>query len=130
MVVPRARALVWRIPLLYVLLGICWILFSDQLTAALFDDAAAITRWQMWKGVAYMVGTGVLLYLLLRPLVERLLEAQRRITDSEARYREMFECNTSPMWTYDPESLRIVDANPAASEFLGWSRGELRGFKA
>ena len=44
MVVPRARALVWRIPLLYVLLGICWILFSDQLTAALFDDAAAITR--------------------------------------------------------------------------------------
>ena len=129
MVVPRARALVWRIPLLYVLLGICWILFSDQLTAALFDDAAAITRWQMWKGVAYMVGTGVLLYLLLRPLVERLLEAQRRITDSEARYREMFECNTSPMWTYDPESLRIVDANPAASEFLGWSRGELRGME-
>lgn len=128
-VVPRARALVWRIPLLYVLLGICWILFSDQLTAALFDDAAAITRWQMWKGVAYMVGTGVLLYLLLRPLVERLLEAQRRITDSEARYREMFECNTSPMWTYDPESLRIVDANPAASEFLGWSRGELRGME-
>jgi len=126
---PAARGLVWRIPLFYVLLGICWILFSDQAIAALFDDPQAITRLQSWKGAGYMVATGALLYLLLRPLVERLLDAQQRIMDSEARYREMFEANSSPMWTYDLDTLRIHDANPAASDFLGWSRGELRGME-
>jgi PAS domain S-box-containing protein len=128
-VAARARGLVWRIALFYVLLGVCWILFSDHLIAALFTDAATLTRVQSWKGVGYMVGTGVLLYLLLRPLVERLLDAQQRTVDSESRYREMFEANPSPMWTYDLATMRILDSNPAASAFLGWSRGELRGME-
>ncbi|AKC88009.1 PAS domain S-box protein [Pseudoxanthomonas suwonensis] len=126
---PIARGLVWRIPLFHILFGICWILFSDQAIGALVSDAQTITRLQSWKGTAYMVATGALLYLLLRPLVERLLEAQQRIMDSEARYREMFEANPSPMWTYDLDTLRILDSNPAASAFLGWSRGELRGME-
>lgn len=129
LVEPNARGLVWRIALFYVLLGICWILFSDQLIASLFDDARAITRVQSWKGVGYMIATGLLLYLLLRPLVDRLLHAQQRLMDSEARYREMFEANPSPMWTYDLDTMRILDSNPAASSFLGWSRGELRGME-
>jgi PAS domain S-box-containing protein len=128
-VAAKARGLVWRISLFYVLLGVCWILFSDHLIASLFTDARALTRVQSWKGIGYMVGTGVLLYLLLRPLVERLLDAQQRTVDSESRYREMFEANPSPMWTYDLASMRILDSNPAASAFLGWSRGELRGME-
>ena len=126
-VASKARGLVWRIALFYVVLGVCWILFSDAVLGAMFSDAAALNRVQSWKGIAYMVGTGIVLYLLLRPLVERLLDAQQRTLDSEARYREMFEANPSPMWTYDLESMRILDSNPAASTFLGWSRGELRG---
>ncbi len=128
-VAAKARGLVWRIALFYVLLGVCWILFSDQVIAALFTDIRSLTRVQSWKGVAYMVGTGALLYLLLRPLVERLLEAQQRTVSSEARYREMFEANPGPMWTYDLTTMRIIDSNPAASAFLGWSRGELRGME-
>ncbi|UNK57310.1 PAS domain S-box protein [Pseudoxanthomonas daejeonensis] len=125
----KARGLVWRIALFYVLLGICWILFSDQLIASLFADVRTVTRLQSWKGVVYMVGTGLLLYLLLRPLVDRLLLAQQRLVNSESRYREMFEASPSPMWTYDLETMRILDSNPAASSFLGWSRGELRGME-
>lgn len=129
MVAARARGLVWRIALFYVLLGVCWILFSDHVIAAMFDDVGTLTRVQSWKGIGYMVGTGVLLYLLLRPLVERMVEAQQRTIESEARYREMFEANPSPMWTYDLATMRIIDSNPAASAFLGWSRGELRGME-
>ncbi len=121
--------MVWRIALFYVVLGVCWILFSDQVIAALFRDPDAITRVQSWKGIGYMVGTGAVLYLLLRPLVERMIDAQQRTVDSEARYREMFEANPSPMWTYDLATMRILDCNPAASAFLGWSRGELRGME-
>ncbi|HET6396232.1 MAG TPA: PAS domain S-box protein, partial [Pseudoxanthomonas sp.] len=125
---PAARAIAWRIPLLYLLFGVLWIVASDHVVALLVSgDAAAITRFQTWKGALYMVATAALLYLLLRPLVERLLDSQRQALDSEARYRELFEGNPSPMWTYDLATLKILDANQAASAFLGWSRGELRG---
>ncbi|MCR6687115.1 PAS domain S-box protein [Pseudoxanthomonas sp.] len=123
----RARAMSWRIPLLYVVLGVLWIVFSDRGIALLVSDPVLITRLQTFKGGFYMVATAVLLYLLLRPLVERLLSSQQQALESEWRYRELFEANPSPMLTYELDSLRVVDANQAASAFLGWTRGELQG---
>ncbi len=121
------RASPWRIPLFYLVIGVLWIVFSDSALGLLIDDPATLTRIQTFKGGFYVLATAVLLYLLLRPMVGRLLESQERLLDSEMRHRELFEANPNPMLVYDLDSLRIVDANPAASSFLGWSRGELQG---
>jgi PAS domain S-box-containing protein len=40
-------------------------------------------------------------------------------------YRQIFTGNAGPMVIYDIESLRILDANPAALHFFGWSIEEL-----
>ncbi|MBB6065943.1 PAS domain S-box protein [Pseudoxanthomonas broegbernensis] len=119
----------WRIPLIYLVVGVLWIVFSDRVLAALIPDPAAITHLQTLKGGFYIAATAGLLYLLLRSLVERMLRSQHEALDSESRYRELFEANPNPMWIYEPASMRIVDANQAASAFLGWSRGELRGME-
>lgn len=50
-----------------------------------------------------------------------------RLLESEKRYRALFEAHPLPLWLYEPGSLRIVDANPAAVEKYGWSREELQG---
>ncbi|MEO6777458.1 MAG: ATP-binding protein [Kofleriaceae bacterium] len=42
-------------------------------------------------------------------------------------YRAMFEVNTAIKLLIDPTDGRIVDANPAAAAFYGWSLDELRG---
>jgi two-component system, NtrC family, sensor kinase len=47
--------------------------------------------------------------------------------ESEAAFRSLFEDHSAPMLVIEPLSGRIVDANPAASGFYGWSRSELRG---
>jgi PAS domain S-box-containing protein len=44
-------------------------------------------------------------------------------------YRAMFEVNTAIKLLIDPSDGRIIDANPAAAAFYGWSLEELRGMK-
>lgn len=123
----RARTLALRIPLLYLLAGVLWIVFSDRALALLATDPATLTRLQSWKGGLYIVATALLLYLLLFRLLHRLVKAARRAQASEQRHREMFEANPGPMLTCDMATLQIVDANAAAAAFLGWPREQLRG---
>jgi PAS domain S-box-containing protein len=58
-------------------------------------------------------------------------EAERRraeeaLRQSEERYRNLFENNHAVMLIIDPVSGAIVDANPAAAAYYGWTRDELR----
>lgn len=49
------------------------------------------------------------------------------LAQSETRYRSLFRNRHSVMLVVDPETGAIVDANPAASTYYGWSEDELRG---
>jgi len=56
-------------------------------------------------------------------------KAQKALRESEERYRSLFKNNHSVMLLIDPESGDIVDANPAAVAFYGWSYEALTGKK-
>ncbi|MDZ7642223.1 MAG: ATP-binding protein [Desulfurivibrio sp.] len=67
-------------------------------------------------------------------LKRRELEAANRrnleaLREREARYRSLFTNNHAVMLIIDPQSALIVDANPAAVAYYGWSRDELKGKK-
>jgi PAS domain S-box-containing protein len=49
------------------------------------------------------------------------------LRQSEEQHRAMFEDHRSVMLLLDPETGRVVDANPAAVEFYGYARDDLRG---
>lgn len=51
--------------------------------------------------------------------------AQRELRESEQRYSAVFEGSAVPILLVDPETTQVVDANPAACEFYGYSRDEL-----
>lgn len=71
-----------------------------------------------------------LLTLLLTTSRERALRAARdmnqELTESESRYRQMFEGCTSIAYLLDPDTGGIVDANPAAVAFWGYPLEQLR----
>jgi PAS domain S-box-containing protein len=48
------------------------------------------------------------------------------LQESKARYRQMFEHNRAVKLLIDPETAAIVDANPAAAAFYGYSLEALR----
>jgi len=47
--------------------------------------------------------------------------AEKNLLQSEKRYRNLFQNHHSVMIITDPEDGQIVDANPAAAMFYGWS---------
>jgi len=52
-------------------------------------------------------------------------QIEEALRESEERYKSPFKTNHSVMLLVDPESANIVDANPAAIFFYGWSHEEL-----
>ncbi len=54
---------------------------------------------------------------------------QRVLTESEQRYRSLFQSNHDAVFLVDLETYLIVDANPAATRIYGYSRHELLGLR-
>jgi signal transduction histidine kinase len=79
-----------RIVAVYGVVGGLWILFSDQLLAALVSDPVTLTRLGTLKGWLYVLVTAGLLYVLIRRHEATLLRAgealERRV---EERTREL-----------------------------------------
>jgi len=48
-------------------------------------------------------------------------QVEKDLRESEEQYRSLFKNNHSVMLLIDPETANIVDANPAALSFYGWS---------
>ena len=59
--------------------------------------------------------------ILLSALIVVLLLSRRKLLASERRYRSLFSDNAAIMLLIEPDSMRIMDANPAAFAFYGWS---------
>ncbi|EHM10820.1 PAS domain S-box/diguanylate cyclase (GGDEF) domain-containing protein [Thermanaerovibrio velox DSM 12556] len=55
--------------------------------------------------------------------------AQEERDEALSRYRAMFNDHSAVMLLIEPKSGRIVDANPAAANFYGYSVDELRSMK-
>jgi PAS domain S-box-containing protein/putative nucleotidyltransferase with HDIG domain len=52
-------------------------------------------------------------------------KTEESLRESEERYSSLFQNNQAAMLLIDPQTERIIDANPAACSFYGWSRQEL-----
>jgi len=65
---------------------------------------------------------------VLQDITER-RQAEQALLESEERYRALFQNNHAVMMMIDPETGTIVDANPAAAAFYGWTVEELKRMK-
>jgi signal transduction histidine kinase len=100
-----------KITAIYAVIGGLWILFSDQLLAALVRDPGTLTRLGMLKGWFYVVVTAGLLYVLIR----RADEARQA---SEQQHRQMLEERVK-MRTRELSTLLEVSQNVASTLDLG-----------
>ncbi|MEE9119943.1 MAG: PAS domain S-box protein [Syntrophobacteria bacterium] len=67
--------------------------------------------------------------ITLEKEIEERKRAGELLRESEQRYSSLFKINHSVMLVIDPENADIVDANPAACSFYGWSQKELTSMK-
>jgi PAS domain S-box-containing protein len=51
------------------------------------------------------------------------------LAQSENQYRLLFESNPTPMWIFDPETLKFLSVNQAATSKYGYSKAEFLSMK-
>ena len=115
----------FRITLIYLVFGLLWILFSDEVLDMLEKDDSLLTQFQTYKGAFFIFVTSVFLYLLVKSHMQRLRHAKSKLIESECHYKALFNSNHSVILLINPDNAGIEDANPAACKYYGWSHTEL-----
>lgn len=80
--------------------------------------------WEQGLGVFSEKGEVTAVEGILVDITDR-KGTEQALTESEARYRSLFENNHAVMLVVDPSNGDVVDANPAAVSWYGWSREDL-----
>lgn len=124
------------IALVYLLLGMLWILGSDNLLNMLFADPALVARMQTWKGWFYVVLTAALLYVvlyrLLRSEASQLISQQQQRDDLSMlnQFRESIIDNAHVWINVLDAQARVTVWNKAAEQISGYRRDEVIGSDA
>ncbi len=93
-------------------------------------DLAPVTMVILYRLLG-IITAFVIILLTLVFMVSNLSirEGANRIVASEARFRAMFTAAPEAVFVYDPETRRILDANPFMAQWLGYGPEELVGLE-
>jgi len=108
-----------RIPIIYVVISLAWIFFSDRilfLFKGQFSEQA-FEGINSAKGYFFVISTGGSLFWLIQRHIKHIVWTQNQ-------YRELYEANPSPMWIYDPQTLKFISVNQTAISVYGYSKEE------
>ncbi len=124
-----------KICLIYLLIGILWIIFSDRIFLAFATRQEDLVLISSVKGIGYIIVTTVLLFLLLRHFSRRLqetheqLEDQNReliksrelITRSAEKFRVQYENNPLAIltWQMQEDDFVLIGYNAKAAKLTG-----------
>lgn len=125
------RSIPLKTMVLYVTFAALYILFSDYLLMLFTSDIDTLNKLQTYKGLAFVVITGALLYFfILHQMVtldqerESRMQAEGLFRDQEAMYRSLFENSGEAVLLTDPNGM-IISANPSACRMFHMTEQEL-----
>ncbi|MCS7042183.1 MAG: ATP-binding protein [Bryobacteraceae bacterium] len=85
-IVQLARSSAFQIAAAYCLIASAWIILSDRAAARLFPEPAQLARVSQYKGLAFVLVTTILLYIVLRRRLEAMEASRRAVEASERRF--------------------------------------------
>ncbi len=91
------------------------------------DPYTAMSKLTLPVMIAFPIVTVLLGFLMLYQ--QRRRQTEYELKESEERYRNLFENNLAVMNLVDPQTLDIVDVNPACCAYYGWSREDMKKMK-
>jgi PAS domain S-box-containing protein len=130
----KERKATIRIVAVYALFGGLWILFSDTVMGFITRDPDLLGRISLFKGLAFILITALLLYLLINRHVRRISDVNNQLQTSMENLRTAHQklqladfsirnvCDAVYWIALDG---RITDCNQAACTMLGYDREEL-----
>ena len=119
-----------RVAGIYTLFGMLWIIASDRLLEMTFRDLHTLTLIQTYKGWAFVLASGLLIFLVLKRELGARSAAEEAVRASEERYRLVFATQKDATVLVDSETFQFVDVNQAAERLWGYPREELLAMNA
>ena len=96
-----------RLTTLYMLAAGSWIFFSDGLLAVLGLSTQQLERLQLCKGIAFVLLTGVLLYLILRAHQRSQRRIRRALRASEKRLSLALDAAQDGLWDWNLHTEQV-----------------------
>ncbi|MEW5744937.1 MAG: PAS domain S-box protein [Nitrospirota bacterium] len=122
----RSRLIPLKVALVYALIGVTWILFSDMLLASIATDPAELSRLQTYKGWFYIMATSLVLYALVNRYVLRIRRSEEELGEANQTLYSLIQASPVAIIALDPEG-NVTLWNPAAERIFGWSAEETIG---
>jgi PAS domain S-box-containing protein len=108
------------VAVIYLVVGLAWIAFSDRVAGALFTSPEDLSRVQTVKGTFFVVATTVLVFALVR-------RSERSVSGVAAELRATVDGMADGVFLVDERAV-IVEANRAAVTLVGAaSKAEILG---
>lgn len=102
-----------------------WIVLSDLWLDARSGVPAWHSGWDMVKGLAFVLVTTGLLFLLLKRLTTRLAAAEAQYIRQEARWRQALDGVGDGLWDWSLPTSEVY-FSPCLERMLGYAPGEFR----
>src|SRR5690606_31017990 len=110
-----------------------WIFGSDLVLFALLRDSAAVERWSVAKGIAFVTVTSLLLMLVLWRIFaalegafDALKASERRLSSSRAQLSAVINSAMDAIINTDSQGT-VIAINPAAERMFGMSARDVLG---
>ena len=106
-------------------MALTWVIFSDRLVAALVRSRSLLTVVQTFKGSAFVAGSALLIFVLMRRELRERERDRERLRHAEATYRTLVE--QIPAITYVnavDQATRTLYISPQAQALLGFEARE------
>jgi PAS domain S-box-containing protein len=101
---------------------VSWIAFSSNLIFLSLVCVILISK--IITGLKQTIKQELQLRIKLEQEAVERTKLNERLQESEGHYKSLFVQNPSPMWVYDPQTLRILWVNDAAIRNYGYTKEE------
>ncbi len=114
---------------IYLAAGTIWILVTGRLVNLLTDEATEIVLIEMIKGVAFVIGSALLVFALAKGAVvrERTDLDDKAVSENRRLLNRVFASLGDAVFFVNPENRTIENCNAAATTIFGYSESELVG---
>ena len=115
-----------RIPLIYCVFSVLWIVLSDRLTLKIADTMESATLIAIIKGTAFVITSTLLIYFFLRVDEKKQASLENELHVLQDSFSVLYEKNPQPMLIEDPDNLAVVATNEAAQKIFEYTKEEFQ----
>lgn len=96
-----------RFVLVFLFFGFAWIIFSDQLLSLYLPNYEDFKQFSLYKGIAFVFLTAIVIYLLLRQTLKQQLDIEQSLKLSEERWKFALEGAGDGVWDWNMQTDEV-----------------------